>query len=159
MFTVIVRFLCPTCEVPASWRPSATPTWQCPACDHRLQAAQPVQEHLPACLVCGNTELYKKKNFPHTLGMLILVLACVLSVITYANREFYWTWGILIGSAILDGGLYLLVGDVVVCYRCNAHYRQVKAEPFQPHDLGTAERYRQERIRRQQLQAEKKTPG
>src|SRR5947209_376829 len=156
---VIVRYLCPNCEAPASWRPTAAATWQCPACEHRLHAEPaPAADHLAACAVCGNAELYKKKNFPHALGMAVLVLACVLSVVTYANREFYWTWGILIGSALLDGGLYLLVGDVVVCYRCNAHHRQVKSEPFQPFDLGTAERYRPERIRRQQFEAETQAP-
>jgi hypothetical protein len=46
---------------------------------------------------------------------------------------------------------------VVVCYRCHAHYRGLPAgAAFPPHDLGVAERYRQEQIRREQLQAEKK---
>jgi hypothetical protein len=37
---------------------------------------------LGACAVCGNQELFKKKDFPHWLGMTILVVACLASVIT-----------------------------------------------------------------------------
>jgi hypothetical protein len=49
--------------------------------------------------------------------------------------------------------LYLVVGDVLVCYRCGAQHRGVAPSPaHQPFDLGIAERYRQERIRREQLQ-------
>lgn len=102
--------------------------------------------------MCGNHELYKKKNFPHWLGMSLLVLACVASVIAYGLYEKWLTWAILIGAAVFDGILYLCVGDVVVCYRCNAHYRgaaTTAAHP--PYELTIGERYRQERIRREQM--------
>jgi hypothetical protein len=123
--------------------------WQCPGCDHRLHlpAAGPALEQ---CSVCGNRELYKKKDFPHWLGMSILVGACAVSVFTYGWYEPVWTWVILIGSALFDGLLYLWVGDVIVCYRCHAHYRGFQATTaHQPYELTTGERYRQERIRSQ----------
>ena len=51
----------------------------------------------------------------------------------------------------------VIVGDVVVCYRCLAHYRGVPSlAGFPPYELGIAERYRQEKIRLEQLQAAKK---
>ena len=70
-------------------------------------------------------------------------------------------WGlmgtILIGSLAADGFLYLWVGDVVVCYRCNAHYRDLTpSAQHKPFELGIAERYRQERLRQEQIQAAKK---
>jgi hypothetical protein len=44
------------------------------------------------------------------------------------------------------------VGDALVCYRCNAHYRGLAASPeHRPFELVIGERYRQERIRREQL--------
>jgi hypothetical protein len=90
--------------------------------------------------------------------MTILVLACIASFVTYAWYEKWLTWAILIGTAAFDGLLYLLVGDAVVCYRCGAHHRGLTPGPHhRPHDLGTAERYRQERIRREQLQERKRT--
>jgi hypothetical protein len=113
---------------------------------------------LQQCLICGNRELYKKKDFPHWLGLLILTGACIASVIPYWLYHQWLTWTILIGSAAFDGLLYLWVGDVIVCYRCNAHFRRVSSESVhQPFELGIAERFRQERIRREQLKGSRET--
>jgi hypothetical protein len=133
--------------------------WQCPSCEHRLEAELgPAAGPLRACVLCCNTELYKRKDFPHGLGLAILAAACLVSFVTYGLYEKWLTWAILIGTALFDGLLFLWVGDVVVCYRCQAHYRGLAASPeHKPFDLGTAERYRQERIRRKQLQAGKKS--
>jgi hypothetical protein len=107
---------------------------------------------LTQCAVCGNHELYRKKDFPHVLGMTILVIACLATVVTHWRYQQWWTWAILIGSAAFDTLLYLFVGDVVVCYRCDAQYRGYPANPeHRPHELVIAERYRQERLRREQL--------
>jgi hypothetical protein len=135
--------------------------WPCPDCDHRLHvgAGEP-DEGLSACVVCGNRELYRKKDFPHWLGMTILVLACLASVVTYGWYEKWLTWAILLGSALFDGLLYLCVGDAVVCYRCNAHYRGYKASAAHPpFELTVGERYRQERLRRERLGAGNKSGG
>jgi hypothetical protein len=154
-----VTFACPICDCPGR-APVPGPTdWVCPACDHRLRLdARTAGAALSACAVCGNPELFRKKDFPHWLGMTILVVACLASVVTYGWYHKWLTWAILIGSALVDGILYLCVGDVLVCYRCDAHYRgcpACKAHP--PFELSTGERYRQERIRRTQLQAGKKS--
>jgi hypothetical protein len=148
---VKVLFACPQCDAPASLDLSQAVLWQCPACDHRLTVAPPTPE-LATCAICGNHELYKKKDFPHWLGMSILVGACAASVFTYGWYEKWLTWAILIGSALFDGILYLCVGDAVVCYRCHAHYRGAHArDHHKPFELTIGERYRQERLRRQHL--------
>jgi hypothetical protein len=116
-----------------------------------------VDPTVPTCAVCGNAELYKKKDFPHALGMGILVAACLASTVTYLLYEKTLTWAILLGSAAFDGLLYLWVKDVIVCYRCQAHYRGVPASSdHKPFELTIHERHRQERLRREQLQAERK---
>jgi hypothetical protein len=52
------------------------------------------------------------------------------------------------------------VGDVVVCYRCDAHHRGFAPNPNQhPFELRIGERYRQERLRRERLRAERKPSG
>ena len=55
------------------------------------------------------------------------------------------------GSAAFDGLLYLWVKDVIVCYRCGAEHRGSEAKPAHaPFELTTHERYRQERLRKEQ---------
>jgi hypothetical protein len=155
---VNVTFSCPECDCPARIDLPGPREWQCPQCDHLLPLASDAAEGAPSrCAVCGNHELYKKKDFPHWLGLTILTVACLGSVIPYWLYHQWWTWAILIGSAAFDGLLYLAVGDVIVCYRCQAHYRGCRPNPeHKAYELGIAERYRQERLRREQLQAARK---
>ena len=148
-----IRFECPVCEQPGRLDVPGREQWQCPRCDHIIRlSAEAVDTALAACLICGGRELYKKKDFPHSLGMGILILACLASTVTYWLYNKWLTWAILIGSAAFDGLLYLWVKDVVVCYRCHAHYRGVAAnDEHKPFELTIHERHRQERLRREQL--------
>jgi hypothetical protein len=155
-FRVNTQFTCPVCEHPArlSWPGSAV--WQCPICDHLLQV-QPevVNERLETCAVCGNHELYKKKDFPHWLGLTILATACFAFIVLHAFYRQWLAWIIFIASAAFDGVLYVAVGDAIVCYRCGAHYRGLPTgSAHRAFELGVAERYRQERLRRAQLHAQ-----
>jgi hypothetical protein len=153
---VDIRFPCPACDYPAGRLDTPGKVeWQCPRCDHfvRVAGAEP-DPALQTCALCGNGELYKKKDFPHGLGMAILAIACLTSTLTYGLYHKWWTWTILIGSAAFDGLLYLWVKDAVVCYRCNAHYRGVPpGSAHAPFELTVHERYRQERARREQLRS------
>lgn len=146
-----VRFSCPSCDYPNKLDLSQPRQWECVACNHRLQVEPPTAD-VSSCVLCGNAELYRKKNFPHWLGMSLLVIACLASVFTYGWYEKWLTWAILIGTAIFDGLLYIMVGDVLVCYRCNAHYHRVEPNTAHgPFELTTGERYRQERLRKEQM--------
>lgn len=146
-----VFFNCPVCEQRGCVDMPAHAPWQCPRCD-QLVPILTTSATLDQCALCGNQQLYKKKDFPHRLGLTILAAACIGFLITNA---IYWQWvgwTILIGSAAVDGVLYLTVKDAVVCYRCASHYRGVPSGlSHLPFDLGIAERYRQERIRREQI--------
>ena len=148
-----IRFDCPVCEHVGQLDVPGRSEWQCPHCDHLVHlSAEAADVALPTCLICGSGELYKKKAFPHGLGMAILVLACLASTVTYWLYDKWKTWAILIGSAAFDGLLYLWVKDVIVCYRCHAHFRGVAANAeHKPFELTIHERHRQERLRREQL--------
>ena len=76
-----LRFSCPACE-----RPGAAPVpaaWHCPACGEVVAVADPPRSAGPegvtlhACAACGNGELYKKKDFPHALGMAVVFWAAM----------------------------------------------------------------------------------
>jgi hypothetical protein len=108
------------------------------------------EKPMAACAACGNAELYRQKNFPQWLGLSILAAACgtffVLQILYLPTLA----WAVLLGSAVLDGLLYAVVGDAILCYRCGAkHTGLPKCRAYDPFDLSTAEKYRQERLRRE----------
>jgi hypothetical protein len=162
---VNIRFACPACDAPDRFDspgdPQAgTPPWHCPACGHTVErpAAPTADGKLVCCALCGNGELYRQKDFPQWLGMSLLAGACVsffiLAVVFY---QYTAAWAVLLGSAAVDGLLYYgVVGDVVMCYRCGCQHRGAPSRGFDPFELAVGERYRQERLRREQLQGNKK---
>ncbi len=150
--TLKLRLYCPVCEAPGRAAVPGAAEWRCPACDHVVALPAAIDPDLPACAACGGHELYRKKDFPHGLGMGILVAAFAASTLTYWLYEPWLTWVILLGSAAFDGILYLCVKDVVVCYRCHAEHRGVaRPEQHPPFELTIHERYRQERLRKEEL--------
>lgn len=96
------------------------------------------------------------KDFPQWLGMGLLASACALFYLFAIRYQYAIAWSILLGSAAIDAVIYLIVGDVVVCYRCGAQHRGIHSRAFDPHEIAIAEKYRQERIRREQMQARAK---
>ena len=152
-----IRMQCPECHHWTVTERVNTENWKCAGCGQVRPAAEPGGvSKIEHCRLCGNHELYVQKDFPHWLGMGILVAACGASVITYALHWITTTWVILMGSAVLDGVLYLAMGNVTVCYRCHTHYRGFPPnEKHGPFNLAVGEKYRQERIRREEM----KRPG
>jgi len=143
-----VRWECPQC---GAWPETeqVSGAWRCQRCGQEL-TPQPAADSAPICLRCGNAELYVQKDFSHALGLGILATACGLSVVTFALDWIVTTWAILIGSALVDALLYLMVGDVVLCYRCGTQFRNIsRYAGVKPFDLATAERYRREKLRRE----------
>jgi hypothetical protein len=118
-----------------------------------LHAADP-DASLRACALCGNGELYRRKDFPQWIGLSLLAIACTAFFVLQVLYHQWIAWAVLLGSAAIDGLLYYgLVGDLVVCYRCGCEHRGVASHGFDPHELAIAERFRQERLRQEQLKA------
>jgi uncharacterized protein (DUF983 family) len=107
---------------------------------------------LAGCAACGNPQFYRQKNFPQWLGLSLLAVACAAFFILQGLYLPKPAWIILIGSALIDGLLYYaIVGDMQVCYRCGARHRGLpRHSSYEPFELAIAERYRQERLRREQ---------
>lgn len=107
---------------------------------------------LARCRACGNEELYVQKAFPNWLGMSVVVVAGVGFLVFHSLYWFYAAWACLLGAAALDTVLYFLMGNMTVCYRCGARHTGFPLNPAHASfDLGVAEKYRQEKIRRQEL--------
>ena len=112
---------------------------------------------LVGCLWCATKDLYIQKDFPHGLGLAIVVAGFALSTIFWYFYMPILTIAVLLGTAALDLALFYLVGDVTICYRCLCQYRGSGANPNGLHsafDLAIGERYRQERLRIEELRSQ-----
>ena len=100
------------------------------------------------CLICPSTELFVRKDFSQSLGVAIVVIGFVVSSVFWYYRMPLWTYGVLFATALIDVVLYLTVGNLLQCYRCQAQYRGVPGlENHGGFDLETHEKHRQQRIR------------
>lgn len=129
---------------------------KCPRCgyDRPIAAGSIVAGELAACAYCASTDLYVQKDFPHGLGLAIVVVGLAVSTVFYYFDMPFWTMFILILSAVLDFVLYKYVPEVTICYRCLTQSRGEGSNPggrYAPFDLAIGERYRQERIRAEEL--------
>ena len=160
-----VLFICPGCRT--TLRTTLTPQetaigcgcgWSRPLPEAHSPDATPTE-----CLVCGTADLWRRKDFPQRLGLAIVAIAIVLSTIAVWYDHPFWGLGILMAFALADWLLYILMKDVLVCYRCHARHRPDQLDPDHPRfDLELAERYRQEAIRLEESArppAERTQPG
>ncbi len=113
-----------------------------------------VDEQLQACPWCLTADLYVQKDFPQGLGLFIVVVGFAISTIFWYYEMPIPAYSVLVASMLLDLVMYRKVPDVTICYRCLCQLRGPGANPehrLKAFDLATGERYRQERIRAQQL--------
>lgn len=125
-------------------------TLDCTECDwNRTFSESDIDGEAPQrCLACGNNDLWRQKDFPQGLGLLMVATGATLSTIAWWQMEVVWAIGILLAFAAIDLVLYVAMPDVLVCYRCQSRHRKAKiAEDHPRFDLELNERYRQEEIR------------
>jgi hypothetical protein len=100
------------------------------------------------------TDLYIQKDFPQGLGLLIVVVGFAISTVFWYYEMPIKAYFVLVVSIVLDLVMYHLVPDVTICYRCLCQMRGAGSNPegrYRPFDQAVGERYRQERIRAEQL--------
>jgi hypothetical protein len=149
---VKVRFSCPSCDAPVSVESPLPSQWQCNCSASGPLAASDIANgaKLSQCIACGNAQVYRQKNFPQWLGLSLLTVACAAFFILQGLYLKNLAWAILLGSAAIDLVLYRFVGDVIICYRCHArHVGLPQQKSYDPFELAIAEKYRQERLRRE----------
>jgi len=144
---VNVTYACPHCHATSrSEFDDSTPEVTCVHCAQKIELSESAVEgqKLRRCLVCPSTDLYVRKDFPQRLGVALVGLGIIGSSIAWYHTNLMWTFGILFATALADVLLYTMVGDALMCYRCDALYRGV--EEMDSHgsfDLETHEKYRQ----------------
>jgi hypothetical protein len=145
---------CPGCDQPVRTDVAATATsWSCPHCGRaQAVAAGAIVEGAPTrCCSCANPDLWRQKDFPQKLGILMVALGAITSSIAWGYHYPALALGILGAFALADMVLYWVMPDVLVCYRCGARHRvSGPGGEFGPYDHELGERYRQERLRMQQ---------
>jgi len=153
-----IVFVCPRCERPRTADVADAGThgvppasgvsceqcgWSSPHVEGALQDGKPV-----GCLVCGCDDLWRQKDFPAALGLMLVGIGALLSTVAWSYYRPVLAIGILMGFGLLDLLLFLFMDDVLVCYRCGARHRHPPPDESIPKfDLEVAERYRQEAAR------------
>lgn len=109
---------------------------------------------LAGCPLCGASDVYIQKDFPQGLGLAIVCLGFAVSTVFWYYENPIPAYLVLLASALLDMILYYRVPNVAICYRCQSQFRGPGSNPegrFGSFDLAIGERYRQERLRIEEL--------
>ena len=142
-----ITYACPACDAGVRLEfDSDSRELACPHCSKRLAIPADGVEgtRVKRCLSCPSTDLYVRKDFPQRLGVALVAIGIIGSSIAWYHMDVYWTFGILFVTALFDVLLYSLVGDALMCYRCQAQYRGIKEmDSHGSFDLETHEKYRQ----------------
>src|SRR5262245_21368789 len=156
-----LTFQCPECGAVGHASPiESMPAAKCRSCQRESPGRPDAFERhgLQSCAWCATEDLYLQKDFPQGLGLLIVVVGFVISTVFWFYEMPIPAYIILLVSAFVDMVLYYRVPDVTICYRCLGQYRGDGANPqgrFKPFDLAVGERYRQERLRAEQLREQR----
>lgn len=149
-----ITFACPQCDhTTRAEFDTGTAELTCAGCHRHLPiAAESVtQDKVHRCLVCGGAELFARKDFSQQLGVTIVVLGLASSCIPWYFHHWYATFAILFGTALIDVVLYIVMGNVLECYRCRAQYRGVQGlDEHGAFRLEVYERHRQQAARLEQ---------
>jgi len=148
---MVIRARCPGPDC-RRWLETAPPgagesAVKCPHClrDLPLTACDADAEGpIAQCAVCGGREFFLRKDFPQKLGLAIVILFAVVASVFYYFRIVAATYAALAVPVMIDAVVYLVVGQVTVCYRCRAEYRRVGYNQHHANfDLATSEKYSQ----------------
>ncbi len=159
-----LTFECPGCHTVGSVAPlESTSEAACISCGQ----ARPLRpeaidaDGLLACPLCATEDLYLQKDFPQGLGLAIVIAGFAVSTVFWYYDRPLPALSVLLVSALADMALFYIVPDVTICYRCLSQYRGKGAAPagrFGRFDLAIGERYRQERMRIEELRG-RSTPA
>ena len=140
-----IIFQCPRCEgrTDCRPRPDDAPV-SCSRCDWQRDTGPTDfdRDLLTCCRVCGCRDLWRQKDFPPALGLLCAGAGILLSSIAWYRHCPVQAFGILMAFALADLVLYIVMNDMLVCYRCRARHRGTEMRREHPtFSLELDERY------------------
>ncbi len=117
-----VQITCPSCQSSVEVLPDHMASKvDCNICQHVIDVKF-TKEHeegiLKECPVCSRMDFYKQKDFNRKIGVLLFVVAAILSI---------WTYGVsLIVLYFVDLFLFRRLAMVTICYKCQTNFRKLK---------------------------------
>jgi hypothetical protein len=126
-----VQFTCKNCGSGIHVYPELTAhKIQCDVCN----VEQPVQFDLAHeegilkdCPGCGRKDFYSQKDFNRKLGVMLFVLAALVSTIMlYYGLNPLWYLSTFIVLYALDFVLFRRLKQIAICYKCQTVFRNVK---------------------------------
>ena len=132
-----IAFVCPACGSEAVAGVDGVGSCRSCGASPRLEIPDTLKATriVESCPACGNGLLYVQRDFNQKFGLGVVILGAALAPFT----PFYAS---LFVAAAIDAGLYALLPDVTVCYRCQAHMRGFARNPaHHAFDLHLAEQY------------------
>ena len=124
-----IRTQCRACGLPFGARLDRdSEALRCPNCtDERTVDLSGWSEidsrRIDSCLLCDCRYLYRQRDFNRALGCALVAVGALLVP---------WTYGLsLLVLAAVDLLLYYRLQESVVCYRCDAVYRDARPGPRQ----------------------------
>lgn len=132
-----IAYACPSCGHEATASLEGVGTCRHCGATRGLEVPLTLRESriVEACPVCASRLLYVQRDFNQRTGLAIVIVGALLAPFT----PYYSS---LMVAAAVDAGLYALLPEVTVCYRCHAHLRGFGRNPrHQSFDLHVAEQY------------------
>lgn len=117
-----VTITCPECGSGINVYPSTgSNAAHCDICNHDVDVKFN-QEHekgiLKDCPVCERKDFYSQKDFNRKVGVILFIIAAILSI---------WTYGIsFIVLYLFDFILFRKLKPIAICYKCNTVFRKVE---------------------------------
>jgi hypothetical protein len=139
------RYYCPDCLTAREHTESDAGAFTCAGCG-RAYDAKPAATMGPGgvegCGFCENTAFFLQKDFDQRLGCLIMATTLAAALVVGWKVGWIWFTPVLLVTVVIDWIVAAKIRPVTICYRCDAEYRDVPANPsHKGYDPHIAERY------------------
>ena len=145
------RYYCPECLTSAEHAPPEAGERSCAKCGRRyaFDLASAAEGPLDACAFCGSRAFFLQKDFDQRIGCALMALSLAIAVAVGWRFGWIWFTPVLLSTVLVDWIVAARIHPVTICYRCDAEYRDLPADPrHRGYDPHVAEKYAEEKTLR-----------